>query len=79
MWLWCTPASRFAKLGMALQAIAVHHWQKSPGDNFTVSVSTSVSEPARIALVHASALAMAPVQQAFAHHWPEAQCMNLLI
>lgn len=43
-----------------------------------MSASTSAGEPARIALIHATALAMAPVQQAFARHWPEARCMNLL-
>ena len=32
----------------------------------------------RIALIHATALAMEPVQSAFARHWPEARCMNLL-
>ena len=43
-----------------------------------MSASTTASEPARIALIHATALAMAPVQQAFARYWPEAQCMNVL-
>ena len=32
----------------------------------------------RIALIHATALAMAPIQTAFASHWPQAQCMNVL-
>ncbi|MEO6016988.1 MAG: aspartate/glutamate racemase family protein [Polaromonas sp.] len=32
----------------------------------------------RIALIHATALAMEPVQAAFARHWPDAYCMNLL-
>lgn len=33
---------------------------------------------ARIALIHATALAVTPIQEAFARHWPQAQCMNLL-
>lgn len=32
----------------------------------------------RIALIHATALALAPVKEAFARHWPQAYCMNLL-
>jgi hypothetical protein len=32
----------------------------------------------RIALVHATALAMAPIQAAFERHWPQAVRMNLL-
>lgn len=32
----------------------------------------------RIALIHATALAMAPIQQAFERLWPQAQCMNVL-
>jgi hypothetical protein len=32
----------------------------------------------RIALIHATALAMEPVADAFARHWPQARCMNLL-
>jgi len=32
----------------------------------------------RIALIHATALAVAPIQSAFAQHWPQAQLMNLL-
>ena len=32
----------------------------------------------RIALIHATALAVAPIQSAFAQHWPAAQCMHLL-
>ena len=32
----------------------------------------------RIALIHATALAMEPVQSAFTRHWPDAYCMNLL-
>ena len=35
-------------------------------------------KPPRIALIHATALAMAPIQQAFARHWPQADCLNLL-
>jgi hypothetical protein len=33
---------------------------------------------ARIALIHATPLAMAPVAQAFQRHWPQAQCQHLL-
>lgn len=32
----------------------------------------------RIALIHATPLAMAPIAQAFARHWPQAQCQHLL-
>ena len=32
----------------------------------------------RIALIHATALAMAPINAAFERHWPQAQRMNLL-
>jgi len=32
----------------------------------------------RIALIHATALAMAPIESAFARHWPQARRMNLL-
>ena len=32
----------------------------------------------RIALIHATALAMAPIQNAFQRLWPQAHCMNLL-
>ncbi len=32
----------------------------------------------RIALIHAVQVAMPPVAQAFAHHWPEAELVNLL-
>jgi Asp/Glu/hydantoin racemase len=32
----------------------------------------------RIALIHAVAVAMAPVEAAFAELWPEAECVNLL-
>jgi hypothetical protein len=32
----------------------------------------------RIGLIHATALAMAPIADAFKRHWPQAQCMNLL-
>ena len=32
----------------------------------------------RIALIHATALAMEPIQSAFTRHWPQARCMNLL-
>ena len=36
------------------------------------------SEPVRIALIHATALAVDPIQAAFARHWPQARRMNLL-
>jgi hypothetical protein len=32
----------------------------------------------RIALIHATALAMAPIEHAFQRLWPQAQCMNVL-
>lgn len=32
----------------------------------------------RIALIHATALAMEPIQLAFGRHWAQARCMNLL-
>ena len=32
----------------------------------------------RIALIHATALAMEPIQSAFGCHWAQARCMNLL-
>ena len=35
-------------------------------------------KPIRIALIHATALAMLPIQQAFARHWPQADGLNLL-
>jgi hypothetical protein len=38
----------------------------------------SARPPTRIALIHATALAMRPVHAAFQRHWPEAHCMNLL-
>ena len=38
---------------------------------------SNISSP-RIALIHATALAMAPIQSAFKRHWPEARCTNLL-
>ena len=38
----------------------------------------SASPPTRIALIHATALAMRPIHAAFQRHWPEARCMNLL-
>ena len=34
--------------------------------------------PPRIALIHATALAIEPINAAFARHWPQAQRMNLL-
>lgn len=38
----------------------------------------STRPPTRIALIHATALAMRPIHAAFQRHWPEARCMNLL-
>ena len=37
-----------------------------------------ITPTTRIALIHATALAMEPVQSAFARHWAETRCMNLL-
>ena len=34
--------------------------------------------PPRVALIHATPLAMAPIASAFAQLWPQARCMNLL-
>jgi hypothetical protein len=34
--------------------------------------------PSRIALIHAVAVAIAPVEAAFRELWPEAECTNLL-
>lgn len=34
--------------------------------------------PPRIALIHATPLAMEPVQAAFQRHWPQVRPMNLL-
>ncbi len=34
--------------------------------------------PPRIALIHATALAMQPINEAFARHWPQARRMHLL-
>lgn len=36
------------------------------------------SNSPRIALIHATALAMAPIESAFQRHWPQARRMNLL-
>ncbi|MEO7641374.1 MAG: arylsulfatase, partial [Ramlibacter sp.] len=38
---------------------------------------TSNNTP-RIALIHATPLAIAPIQDAFARHWPQPQRMSLL-
>jgi hypothetical protein len=40
--------------------------------------SPTTSPAARIALIHATALSVEPVLAAFARHWPQARCMNLL-
>ncbi|MDM0114140.1 hydantoin racemase [Variovorax sp. J22R133] len=45
--------------------------------NPTKLAQTQMLAP-RIALIHATPLAMAPIQGAFARLWPEAQCANLL-
>jgi Asp/Glu/hydantoin racemase len=42
-----------------------------------VENKSKVAAP-RIALIHATALAMEPIQAAFARHWAQARCMNLL-
>ena len=44
----------------------------------TPAAGSQPAKATRIALIHATLLAIAPVQAAFAKHWPEAQCMNLL-
>jgi len=36
------------------------------------------SQSPRVALIHATPLAIQPIQDAFARHWPQAQRMNLL-
>src|SRR3954465_6186154 len=36
------------------------------------------SPPQRVALIHATALAVAPIQSAFERLWPQARRMNLL-
>jgi aspartate/glutamate racemase len=41
-------------------------------------MSTSSPLTHRIALIHATALAVAPIQSAFRQHWPEARLMNVL-
>jgi hypothetical protein len=41
-------------------------------------MTMSAKSPARIALIHATALAMRPIHAAFQRHWPQAHCMNLL-
>ena len=38
----------------------------------------STAAGARIALIHATRLSMAPIEAAFAARWPEAQCFHLL-
>lgn len=40
--------------------------------------SSAQTAAPRVALIHATALAMAPIQSAFSRHWPQARCMNLL-
>ncbi|HVE54358.1 MAG TPA: aspartate/glutamate racemase family protein, partial [Ramlibacter sp.] len=37
-----------------------------------------MSQPPRIALIHATALAVQPIRAAFGRHWPQARTMNLL-
>jgi hypothetical protein len=44
---------------------------QSPPDNMPLNTF-------RIALIHATALAIAPVNLAFARHWPQAQLQNIL-
>ncbi len=41
-------------------------------------ISATGALPVRIALIHATALAVAPIQSAFQRLWPQAHCMNLL-
>jgi len=40
--------------------------------------SATSPAPPRVALIHATALAIEPIGTAFARHWPQAQRMNLL-
>lgn len=54
-------------------------------NGFTVTDNTRMTEPQntpaaapRIALIHATALAMAPIHDAFAQLWPQARRMSLL-
>ena len=49
------------------------------GDSLTDTPQQKKPPPIkRIGLVHATALAVAPIADAFKRHWPQAQCMNLL-
>jgi hypothetical protein len=57
------------------------------GQNRTLEIGDNVTDSPkqkapplqwRIGLIHATALAMAPIADAFQRHWPQAQCMNLL-
>lgn len=41
-------------------------------------ISPTGAQPTRIALIHATALAVEPIQSAFKRLWPQARCMNLL-
>lgn len=43
-----------------------------------MSSSSLVPSAPRIALIHATALAVEPIQTAFRQHWPQARCMNVL-
>jgi hypothetical protein len=40
--------------------------------------SAMTKPPPRIALIHATALAVEPIQSAFSRHWPQARLMNVL-
>src|SRR3954463_12152304 len=49
------------------------------GSGAGATIAPSMTTPApRFGLIHATPLAVQPVQDAFAHHWPQARRMNLL-
>lgn len=41
-------------------------------------MAAPTAPPVRIVLLHATPVAMAPIQSAFADRWPEAEIVNLL-
>jgi len=53
------------------KSLAVQHLIKG-------CVMNKTSKPARIALIHALSLSLAPVLQVFEEHWPEAELVNIL-
>lgn len=46
--------------------------------DFTIDSLARSNTAPRIALIHATALAMEPIRSAFQRHWPQARCMNFL-